>query len=217
MTSVTMQTVPTPKLEALTLMIITTDVSNRRPIFDMTAYVLSQWPAMGDQGLSGYSYYFGSYDNPFDGGNSKVGGMVVSVTLQDSSPEEMRKLWDPVLAHINATWPDRFLVIYQPTTFSSFLAWYTVNYDQTPAGLNSYLGSRLLDKAALTGDLAKSSRALEGFANTTQLATAYLVSGKGVHNAKPRGCGNAVLPAWRKAYVHASTLLPLDTRSNATE
>jgi len=34
------------------------------------------------------------------------------------------------------------------------------------------------------------------------------VSGKGVHNAKPRGGSNAINPAWRKAYVHS--VLPLD-------
>jgi hypothetical protein len=35
-------------------------------------------------------------------------------------------------------------------------------------------------------------------------ATVFLVSGKGVHQAKPRGGGNAVLPAWRTSWVHAS-------------
>ncbi|KAK4124879.1 FAD-binding domain-containing protein [Parathielavia appendiculata] len=211
MTSVTIQTVPTPKLESLFLMIVTTATSNPRPIFDMVAYVVSQFPSMGDQGLSGYSYY----SNHFPAGNTTVGGMLMSCVLQDSSPEEMRKLWDPVLSHINTTWPGLFAVIYQPTSYPSFLGWYEQNYDTSAAGLNSYLGSRLLDRRALTGDLTKTSEALERFANTT-VGTAYLLSGNGVHNAKPRGCGNAVLPAWRKAYVHATTGLnatPLDPAS----
>ena len=197
-----MKTYPSPKIESLILALSTTEVANPRPIFDMIAYLLSQWPSMGDAGLSGYSYFFPSIPNPFDGGATIVGGIFMAVVLQDSSPEAMRALWDPVLAHINTTWPG-YQVIYLPQTFPSYLAWYSENYDTSAAGTNSYLGSRLLDKAALTANLTKSSAAYEGFANGT-LATAYLVSGKGVHNAHPRGCGNAVLPAWRKAYVHAS-------------
>lgn len=210
MTSVTFKTYPSPKIEQLTLVIATTDVSNPRPIFDMVAYVLSQFPSLGDQGLSGYSYFFPSIRNPFDGGATTVGGMFMAAVLQDSSPEAMHKLWDPVLAHINVTWPGLFQVIYQPKSFPSYLGWYEENYDTSAAGQNSYLGSRLLDKTALTANLTKSSAALERFANGT-LSTAYLVSGKGVHNAQPRGCGNAVLPAWRKAYVHASASTPFSS------
>jgi len=206
MTSVTMKTFPTPKLESLTLIIVTPNISNPRPIFDMIAYVYSNFPSMADDGgLSGYSYYFPSYPSPFDpSGNTSVGGLVFSGVLQDRSPQDMRSLWDPLLAHINATWPGLFQVIYQPKTFPSFLGWYQENFDASQAGLNTYLGSRLLDRAALTDDLDKSARAFEGFCNGS-LATAYLVSGKGVHDARPRGRdGNAVLPAWRRAYVHAS-------------
>ena len=169
----------------------------------MVAYVLGQFPDLGDNGLSGYSYYFPAIPNPLDGGATTVGGMLASVVLQDSSPEDMVKLWKPVLEKINTTWPGKFMVSYQPKSFPSFLGWYSENYDTSQAGLNSYLGSRLLDRTALTANLTRSSLALEGFANGS-IATAYLVSGKGVRDAKPRGCGNAVLPAWRRAYVHAS-------------
>ncbi len=204
-----MKTYPTPKIEQLTLALATTEVANPRPIFDMIAYVLSQFPSLGDDGLSGYSYFFGAIPNPFDGGATTVGGIFMAVVLQDSSPEAMRTLWDPVLAHVNTTWPGLFQVVYLPKSFPSFLGWYLENYDTSAAGQNSYLGSRLLDRAALTADLTKSSAAFERFANSSiaaaSIGTAYLVSGKGVHNAHPRGCANAVLPAWRKAYVHAST------------
>ena len=206
-----MKTYPSPKIESLILVLATPEVANPRPIFDMIAYLLSQFPSMGDQGLSGYSYFFPAIPSPLDGGKTIVGGIFMAVALQDSSPEAMRALWDPVLAHINTTWPG-YQVIYLPQTFPSYLAWYSENYDTSAAGINSYIGSRLLDKAALTADLTKSSAAYEGFANGT-LATAYLVSGKGVHDAHPRGCGNAVLPAWRKAYVHASTSLAVSSIS----
>ncbi|KAK4151451.1 hypothetical protein C8A00DRAFT_45344 [Chaetomidium leptoderma] len=218
MTSVTMQTVPSPRIEQLIVIIVTTDNANTRPIFDMIAYVISQFPSLGDQGLSGYSLFFPAFPNPFDGGNTTVGGMLMTAALQDSSPEAMHKLWDPVLAHVNTTWPGKFQVFYTPKSHPSFLSWYAENYDTSEAGLDSYLGSRLLDETALTANLTKSAEAFEGFAGGS-LATAYLVSGKGVHDAKPRGCGNAVLPAWRKAYVHATFGIeapPLDPAGTET-
>ncbi|KAK3905729.1 hypothetical protein C8A05DRAFT_41361 [Staphylotrichum tortipilum] len=218
LTSLTLKTHPTPRIDSLLLTIATTDVASPRPILDMVAYVLSQFPDLGDAGLSGYAYYFPAIANPLDGGATTVGGMFMSAALQDQSPEVMRRLWEPVLAYVNQTWPGRFVVGYQPKSFPSFLGWYKENYDTSQAGLNSYLGSRLLDRAALTANLTRSSEALERFANGT-IATAYLVSGKGVWNAKPRGCGNAVLPAWRRAYVHATfgiDVPPLDPAAAAT-
>ncbi|KAH6855037.1 hypothetical protein B0I37DRAFT_45861 [Chaetomium sp. MPI-CAGE-AT-0009] len=219
MTSVTMKTFPSPKLESATAIIVTPQIDDPRPIFDMVAYVLSQLPSMGDQGLSGYSYIFRQFANPFDGGNTTIGGLIFSGVLQDSSPEALRELWDPIFAHVSATWPDLFMTLYyQPKSFPSFLGWYSENYDTTSAGENTYLGSRLLDRDALTKNLTSLSEAFERFTDG-EVSTAYLISGKGVHNAKPRGCsGNAVLPAWRKAYIHATfgvSFDPLDPAAAA--
>ncbi|SPQ19540.1 17c0ff80-6478-469b-8018-7a82ef6159b7 [Thermothielavioides terrestris] len=202
MTSVTMKTFPTPRLETVDLIILTTNVSDPRPVLDMIAYVLSNFPSFGDQGLSGYSYFSPAITDPDLGGNTTIGGFIMSAALRDSSPEAMSRLWDPVLAHINATWPGLFRAIPRPASYPSFLAWYRDHYDQSTAGADIYLGSRLLDKAALTADPAKTAAALQRWCNGS-VAEAFLVSGKGVFDARPRGGGNAVLPAWRKSYVHA--------------
>ncbi|KAH6628471.1 hypothetical protein F5144DRAFT_579138 [Chaetomium tenue] len=219
MTSVTLKTFPTPKLESASAIIATTQIDDPRPIFDMTAYVLSQLPSMGDQGLSGYSYVFRQISNPLDGGNTTVGGLIFTGVIQNSPPEELRELWEPIFAHVKDTWPDLFMTLYyEPKSYPSFLGWFSENYDTSPAGENNHLGSRLLDRDALTKNLTSLSEAFERFTGGA-LATAYLVSGKGVHNAKPRGCsGNAVLPAWRKAYIHATmgvSFDPLDAVASA--
>ncbi|KAK4240110.1 hypothetical protein C8A03DRAFT_13528 [Achaetomium macrosporum] len=204
-TSVTMKTFPTPEIEHVLMGVVTLDVANTRAIFDMIAYVLSQFPSLGDQGLSGYAYFSPAIatSSP-DGSNVTVAGLFMVGILQNSTPEAMRALWDPVFAHVNATWPGMFQALYQPRSYPSFLAYFAEIYDRSPAGRSQYVGSRLLDRAALTDDLAKSAAAWERFSNAS-VASAFLVSGKGVFDAKPRGCdGNAVLPAWRKAYVHAT-------------
>ncbi|KAH6845745.1 hypothetical protein B0I37DRAFT_344863 [Chaetomium sp. MPI-CAGE-AT-0009] len=213
MTSVTMKTVPTPKLEHLTLTMFTQNVSNSRSIYEAAAYVLSKFPSMSDQGLTSYTVFYPPVLDPLGGGsNTVLGGLMTGGTLQNSSPEDMHRLWDPVISHVNRTWPGVFDMNYQPKTYPSFLAWFGENYDSNQAGFNSYLGSRLLDKAALTGNLTENADAYARFVNGT-LGIAHLVSGKGVHNARPSGGGNAVLPAWRKSYVHLTSGMivpPLD-------
>lgn len=195
-----MRTFPTPKLAAMQLAIVAVDNStSSRTTFDMVAYILSQFPSLSDSGVSGYAFYSGF------GSNQSIPmsrGFIMSAVLPDSSTEDMRRLWEPVLAHVNATWPG-FLQIIQTPTFSSFYAWFQENYDQSEAGTNGYGGSRLLDANHLTRDLNKSAEALERFGGSAG-AGIFLVAGKGVHNAQPRGGGNAVVPAWRKAYAFAS-------------
>jgi hypothetical protein len=181
----------------------TTNISDPRTIYEATAYILSKFPSMSDQGLASYTIYFPPLPDILGGTKKVFGGIITGGTLQNGSAEEMHRLWDPVIAHVKRTWPGVFDISYQPKTFSSFLAWFRENYDKSPAGSNSYVGSRLLDNAALTGNLTASADAYERFINGT-IGIAHLVSGKGVQNARPSGGGNAVLPAWRKSYVHLS-------------
>ncbi|OIW31030.1 FAD-binding domain-containing protein [Coniochaeta ligniaria NRRL 30616] len=202
-TSVTMRTYPTPQLTNLFLTLATTNSSSPR-VWDMVAYVLSQFPSLGDAGLSGYSYLFNTIPNPLGGGASgTVSGMIASVVLQDTQDAQaMTALWAPVLAHVSQTWPE-MIVDTNITAFPSFLAWYREHHDTTATGNDTFVGSRLLDEAALTGNLTASADAFRRL-SSGGVATAYLVSGKGVRDARPRGGGDAVLPAWRRAYVHST-------------
>ncbi|KAK3330477.1 hypothetical protein B0H66DRAFT_63722 [Apodospora peruviana] len=203
LTSATIKTFPSPKLLHLELVIATTDTKNLT-IFDMVAYFLSQFPSLGDQGLSGYSFFFSAIPNPLDGGATTVGGLLMSAVLQDTSdPTALNDLMAPVLTHIATTWPNQFLILNQTTAYPSFYAWYQKNYDTSSAGTNSFTGSRLLDARALTANLTLNAQVFKRFSGSG-IGTAYLISGKGVHSAEPRGGGNAVCPAWRKAYVHAT-------------
>ncbi|KAK4244849.1 hypothetical protein C7999DRAFT_34832, partial [Corynascus novoguineensis] len=204
LTSVTMKTHPTPNIEAATVILMTPDVADPRPIFDMTAYVVSQLPDLGDQGLAGYTFIRRATPNPFDGGNTTAGGLMFVGAISNSPPQALRKLWDPILAHVNATWPNKFAQAFQPKSYPTFLSWFAENHATDEAGLNVIFGSRLLDRRALTSNVTALSHAYERFSDG-ESSTAFLVSGKGVHNAQPRGyTGNAVLPAWRRAYVHTT-------------
>lgn len=208
LTSVTLRTFPTPKITSRLTIIVTTNLTEPA-VFDMIAYVLSQFPSLGDRGLSGYSYFFPAFPNPFDGGNTTVTGILASTALQDSTESAMQDLWDPITAHITATWPSTFEIVQVPDAYPSFYAWFAEHYDTTPAGTNTVGGSRLLGAKELTANLTLNAQVFRQF-SSNGAGTAFLVAGKGVHNAEPRGGSNAVNPAWRRAYVHASTFpLPL--------
>lgn len=153
--------------------------------------------------MSGYPILLNTVPNTSDGGKTLVTGVVGKVIkLHTLKPSEILRHFDPFFAHINATWSN-FTFFTNVTTHPSFGLWYEDNFDPSPVGFSSVMSSRLLDREALTADLNATKRGLERFSAGGQ-ATVYIVSGKGVRDARPRGGGTAVHPSWRRTYVHAS-------------
>ena len=180
----------------------TTDYTNAAN-YDVFAYILSQFPSLSDAGLTGYSFVIPEILDPVSG-NSTIALFLGAFALLDTEDENvLMDLWEPINEHINATWPGwqaAYYLEYHP----SFLSWWTAHHDaDDQAGLDLLVGSWLLDKKALTADLEELASALRTFAGAGA-AMAHLVAGKGVADAQPAGGSNAILPAWRKAYVHAS-------------
>ncbi|KAJ9155504.1 FAD-binding domain-containing protein [Pleurostoma richardsiae] len=208
MTSVTLRTFPTPKLTNAVLLVAAPmsgpGATTYARVLDVVTYLVSQLPALGDAGLAGYTYLFRDMPSPFDGGRTLVGGMLASLALQDSlhGRVAIAALLAPIMARVRARWPE-FLVVADVKTYGNFLGWFGDHFDASAAGTNMLVGSWLLGAEALTGNTSATREAVDGFL-AGGLATAYLISGKGVWEAKPRGGGNAVLPAWREAYVHAT-------------
>lgn len=76
-------------------------------------------------------------------------------------------------------------------------------------GSDLRLGSRLLDREALETDLQTLRlRLKQSIRNPDDMIIGHLVAGLGVKNVKIPGGANAVLPAWRDAYVHLGMLRP---------
>lgn len=65
------------------------------------------------------------------------------------------------------------------------------------------MSSRLLDAKALSANATATKVAFEKFSDGG-VATVYLVAGKGVTDAVPRGGSNAVSSAWRRTIIHCS-------------
>ncbi|KAI1427068.1 hypothetical protein F5Y12DRAFT_792791 [Xylaria sp. FL1777] len=199
MTSVKIATRPTPKLVAGIIGILSPDLEAPW-VWDMVGYIASRLPYLMEKDVSGYAYFSPNISGP-DGNNGTrkyagMGGEFMILDTQDIN--NMVAIWEPILAHVNATWPSAISEI-AVNPYPSFKAWFDIAYDHSPTGYDQYVGSRLLDEKALTTlDSAKVGQAFK-----LARASAYLVAGKGVQNAQPRGGSTSVTPTWRKAVVHA--------------
>jgi len=167
-------------------------------VFDLVAYMASQFPYLHEYRISGYTSMIGNVDAGYL--------YSVSMILPDSQdPTDADAVWEPILTHVNATWPGA-LASYDVKPYGSFLSFFNDHHDTNPAGDNHWSGSRLVDPETLRNKVREVRDALQAMAGTDvlQVVLPFLLSGEGVWNAKPRGGGNAVVPAWRKAMAHIS-------------
>lgn len=180
-------------------------------LWDMISYVISTLPYLLDPGLSGASSINSSFPNPSaaPGLPSRVGGVVGrNIMLGVDDAKEVKRIFRPINETLNQRWPGAVSLIVKTKEHPSFLDWYEGHLNSSDAGYGQYLASRLLDRAALTGDSAALRGALKAGDKPHGQRGFLAVAGKGVQEATPRG-GNAVNPAWRKAYVHAGRCLGL--------
>lgn len=161
------------------------------------------------QGISGYNLVTRDIETPIPlpGIPDRIAGFLGTSILQDvDSAEDVAKIFNPINDTIRERWPDKVQFYTLVTEYDSWLGWFDKNFDSSQAGGSSYLVSRLLDGEALTGNPKKLNGALQAAMTSGGTMSAFMVGGKGVQEAKPRGGSNAVNPAWRTAYVHASKL-----------
>ncbi|KAL7928879.1 FAD-binding domain-containing protein [Trichoderma chlorosporum] len=201
--SVTLKTHPSPKILGVTFMIATDPKESF--VFDLITYVASQIPNLMAQGLSGYNYATSDMPTPVQipGVPDRIAGFLGSTVLQDAeSPDVVAKIFNPINETLRERWADKVQFYTLATAYDSWLGWFSQNYDTDPAGGSQYLVSRLLDGEALTGDPTKLKNALQAAVAPSGSMAVFMVGGKGVQEAKPRGGSDAVNPAWRTAYVH---------------
>ncbi|ODA76962.1 hypothetical protein RJ55_07479 [Drechmeria coniospora] len=206
MTSVTLKAHPSPSIAYITWYAY---MSADSPVaFDLVGYVLSQFPTLMDEGVSGYQYIFDKMPNPLpgDGQPKVISGLIGGFMLQDvTDATKLEALLKPVEDAIGRRWNGTAHIVKETKLYASFLDWFDVNYDQGVAGGNVYRTSRLVDRKALTGDPKALGEAYRAATKAAGAVTAYMVAGKAVQKARPRGGGNAVNPAWRQAYLQSLT------------
>ncbi|KAL7948118.1 FAD-binding domain-containing protein [Trichoderma barbatum] len=205
-TSVTLKTHPSPKILSVAYMIFTDP--KETIVFDLITYVVSQVPKLMAQGVSGYNIVTKDMATPIQipGIPPRVAGFLGTSILQDvDSPEVVANIFNPINDTLHERWPGRVQFYTLVSEYDSWLGWFDKNFDGSQAGGSAYLVSRLLDGQALTSNPSKLKSALQAAMAPSGTMSVFMVGGKGVQEAKPRGGSNAVNSAWRTAYVHALT------------
>lgn len=210
LTKVTIRTIPATPLAVYNFSLQTEP--NSTIYWDIVTYFVAQFPSLSAANVSAFTYI---YPNITDDSGKHVASFQVILALPEpSSPTELDNLWKPFWTHINETYPNQTTTQTISTVFPNLYSMFLKYADDQDAGIDKVVGSWLLPAEKLTDDAMHD--ALIDFVGTSG-ARLYMVSGKGVWDAEPRGGSNAVNPAWRKALVHAgkSNSLPFQTFVNS--
>lgn len=170
--------------------------------WNLATYFHTQLPKLAESGVMGY--YYVRPDTGSAEPDPAIRGKVQGEWLVPGrSAAQASAILAPMEQHMReAQWGDKVGVSSIATEIPSFSAAWAETSGQAVGG-SGRLGSRLLDGPALTANFTKLKAALKTATASSALLLGHLVAGPGVHNAVVPG-GNAVLPAWRKAYTHVS-------------
>jgi hypothetical protein len=202
MTSVTIKAFPSTPI--ITLSFLLSGPADSDTFYDGMTYLLSQYPALADVGIASYGSITANNSASSPVGLFEGVFLIPAISAANTS-DSLAAALNPIFEHINTTWPGQFNYGSSAKTYPQFNDFFLYINGPLWAGVNLRLGSRLLDAEALTGPGLK--KGLQGAMPSGGLQV-YLVSGKGVANAVPRGGSNAVNPAWRKSLIHTGSSLP---------
>ncbi|KAE9366414.1 FAD-binding domain-containing protein [Stipitochalara longipes BDJ] len=199
LTKVTIRTIPSPRLAVYNFNLQTEP--NSTAYWDILAYFLAQYPALSAANVAAFTYLFPNA--PLTEGGPPVSSFEAVLALPDpTSANELEDLLAPIWAHINETYPGPIITGATSTVFPDLYSMFLEYADASTAGVDKVVGSWLLPAETLTDDEFKDT--LKTFLGESG-GRLYMVSGKGVWDAAPRGGSDAVNPAWRKALIHAVT------------
>ncbi|KAL9112008.1 MAG: hypothetical protein Q9227_003628 [Pyrenula ochraceoflavens] len=176
--------------------------SNSKTFWSMTSIFHSYLPTLSDQGVMGYYYVEPKAVTEPITWPGNYGTLYGFWLVPERNVSQTREIIEPLEAAINSSkLPDRISISYKLTEYYDF--WdYERNSPYAQVGISGRLGSRLLDRAALTGDAKSRAFRLQQTTQASESLIGHLVAGPGPQNAVIPGGSNAVLPAWRNAYVH---------------
>ncbi|KAL1873923.1 hypothetical protein Daus18300_003795 [Diaporthe australafricana] len=193
-TKATLRTFPSPPIGsmALTIPLPTDDL-----LWVLTTKLFQVTPVLADISISGYIYAFPENSPFFQSGPVLIFSLVGMNQPASQVLDALKNtdIWPEIERLLEATSA-------YPTMkdYDNHYAWWLDNVDKTPAGTDFMAASRLLNTEVLSQPFEKLKLALKAAAGTSGLS-GILGAGPGVWNARPRGGGNAVNPAWRNNTV----------------
>lgn len=207
LTSVTIKAFPSSEFATVSITLASA-LTEGDAFWDVITNMLSKFPELSDQGISGYSNIAPNFTMPEWGITSPLNGFSALFSLPFLSPSNTSGTFttaiDNFLSNATASHPQEVSTSVSFATYPNFWSYYKNGNGPLDAGTDVMLGSRLLDGEALTRNHTALKQAIMQATPPSSITEANLVAGKNVWNAQPRGGSDSVNPAWRKAYVHAS-------------
>jgi len=200
--SATIRTIPSPAM-AMIALTISSYAGPTDDYWDAMTYILTQYTTLANNSISGYPYLLPTYPVSATTSISTYSARFHDHDSPYNDTSRISTLFDPIISHIKTTWPS-LVVSNSTTSYPNFYQNFLANHDTSAAGADTVVGSRLLGVDTLSGDVTALKSAIKSFSNGTQIGV-FLLGGKGIADAQPRGGSNAVNPAWRTALAHVGT------------
>jgi hypothetical protein len=179
--------------------------SDSEAFWSLTAYWASQLPQLSEAGLMGYHYPVPNDPSETDVSISgKLHGIWFGPELSTS---EVEALLAPVNEHIRtAQWGAPIVASNTSISGDHYSAFVATGFGDDTAGIPVRLGSRLLDRTALSKPLDEIKAVLRKAHGLSVGLQLFNIAGKGAKEPTGGipGGSNALVPAWRSAYAHVS-------------
>ncbi|KAK5443292.1 hypothetical protein LTS15_010827 [Exophiala xenobiotica] len=170
--------------------------------WSLATYFHGQLPTLSDKGVMGYYYAFASLASPPAAPKSTIFGVWVLPEKSVDDTKEIMATMEEAISNNTFGWKDPVILSNYSLYVPDFMSAWALNTPET-VGVNVRLGSRLLGRQALETDPQRLEMLLKkSVADPQNAILGNLVAGKGVKDVKIPGGSNAVVPAWRDAYVH---------------
>ncbi|KAL0568185.1 hypothetical protein V5O48_013807 [Marasmius crinis-equi] len=196
-------------LGAFSIAAINDDPASVNAVSKAATLLTSKVPDLMDSGLTGTVYLSTGLISLTFNPNLTTPPPGISINYRpfayDTTPEAMTSLLSPILQEIRALPSAPTITQTDPATFSSFNTWFQAFGQSMAVGTGGVFTSHLLSRAALTSaNLSANLQQILTPQNATIGSNLVLcmVAGRGPAQV-PVDMRGALLPAWRRTYVHA--------------
>lgn len=194
---------PTNKVAAQILGFAPLEANDYPAFMDALAIVHQNYPKLSDIGFSGYGSWSIYSPTPLVGNYST--GFIHTIAVFGKTAAEAEGLFASTAAQLQKYNGTSLYMTTRYLSFPTYVAYYNaLSGIVTPVGQTAALGSRLLDREALTGNVTALKTMLQTIAGTPEQATSnnIVFVGGGQVFADAKDPYSGVNPAWRRTYVH---------------
>ena len=193
----------TNKVAAQILSFAPLSANDSSAFMDALAIVYQNYPNLSDSGFSGYGSWSIYSPTPLVGNYST--GFIHTIAVFGKTAAEAKDLFASTAVQLQKYNGTSLYMTTQYFSFPTYSAYYNaLSGIVTPVGQTAAIGSRLLDREALTGNITALKTMLQTTAGTPEQATSnnIVFVGGGRVSADASDPHSGVNPAWRRSYVH---------------